>query len=94
MQRHNISHIFVMTEQYEEDRTADLNVNYIFKYTSIKEIFNEITGKSADVLKISMSLKQDMLKGFKDIYDAVDGDSAKKLYETVSDAVSGDKKNK
>lgn len=59
MQRHNISHIFVMTEQYEEDRTADLNVNYIFKYTSIKEIFNEITGKSADVLKISMSLKQD-----------------------------------
>ena len=36
----------------------------------------------------------DMLKGFKDIYDAVDGDSAKKLYETVSDAVSGDKKNK
>lgn len=59
MQRHNISHIFVMTEQYEEDRTADLNVNHIFKYTSIKEIFNEITGKSADVLKISMSLKQD-----------------------------------
>lgn len=36
----------------------------------------------------------DMLKGFKDIYEAVDGDSAKKLYETVSDAVSGDKKKK
>lgn len=36
----------------------------------------------------------DMLKGFKDIYDAVDGDSAKKLYKTVSDAVSGDKKDK
>lgn len=36
----------------------------------------------------------DMLKGFKDIYDAVDGDSAKKLYETVSDAVSNDKKSK
>ena len=36
----------------------------------------------------------DMLKGFKDIYDAVDGDSAKKLYETVSDAVSSDKKSK
>lgn len=52
MQRHNISHIFVMNEQYEEEQTADLNVNHIFKYTSIKEIFNEITGKSADVLKI------------------------------------------
>ena len=31
MQRHNISHIFVMNEQYEEDQTADLNVNHIFK---------------------------------------------------------------
>lgn len=59
MQRHNISHIFVMNEQYEEDQTADLNVNHIFKYTSIKEIFNEITGKSADVLKLDKSTKQE-----------------------------------
>ena len=59
MQRHNISHIFVMNEQYEEDQTADLNVNHIFKYTSIKEIFNEITGKSADVLKIMTGTKQE-----------------------------------
>lgn len=59
MQRHNISHIFVMNEQYEEDQTADLNVNHIFKYTSIKEIFNEITGKSADVLKIDKPAKQE-----------------------------------
>lgn len=49
MQRHNISHVFLMTEQYEEEQTADLNVNFIFKYTSIKEIFNEITGKAAEV---------------------------------------------
>ena len=59
MQRHNISHIFVMDEQYEEDQTADLNVNHIFKYTSIKEIFNEITGKSADVLKVENNGKQE-----------------------------------
>lgn len=59
MQRHNISHIFVMNEQYEEDQTADLNVNHIFKYTSIKEIFNEIIGKSADVLKLDKSVKQE-----------------------------------
>lgn len=45
--RHNISHIFLMTEQYEEEETHELKVNRIFKYTSIKEIFNEITGKSA-----------------------------------------------
>lgn len=59
MQRHNIAHIFVMNEQYEEDQTADLNVNHIFKYTSIKEIFNEITGKSADVLKIKKGSKNE-----------------------------------
>lgn len=59
MQRHNISHIFVMNEQYEEEQTADLNINHIFKYTSIKEIFNEITGKSADVLKIEKNGKQE-----------------------------------
>lgn len=59
MQRHNIAHIFVMNEQYEEEQTADLNVNHIFKYTSIKEIFNEITGKSADVLKIQKGAKNE-----------------------------------
>jgi len=57
--RHNISHVFLMTEQYEEEQTADLNVNRIFKYTSIKEIFNEITGKSAEVLKTTQSGKQE-----------------------------------
>lgn len=51
LQRHNISNIFLMTEQYEEGQTAELNVNRIFKYTSIKEIFSEITGKSVGALK-------------------------------------------
>ena len=60
VQRHNISHAFLMTEQYEEDQTADLRVNFIFKYTSIKEIFNEIIGKSADVLNIKREYKQEM----------------------------------
>lgn len=59
MQRHNISHIFLMTEQYEEDLTADLTINRIFKYTSIKEIFNEIIGKSADVLNIKKDGKKE-----------------------------------
>ncbi len=59
LQRHNISHIFVMNEQHEEERTADLTVNRIFKYTSIKEIFNEITGKSANVLKLEKAGKQE-----------------------------------
>lgn len=59
LQRHNIGNIFLMTEQYEDDQTGDLNVNRIFKYTSIKEILNEITGKSADVLKVEKNKKQE-----------------------------------
>lgn len=59
IRKHNISHIFLMTEQYEEDSTADLNVNRIFKYTSIKEIFNEIAGKSADVFQNKKNIAQE-----------------------------------
>lgn len=50
--RHNIGHIFLMTEQYTEEATAQLNVSHIYKYTSIKEIFTEIIGKSQGALKI------------------------------------------
>ncbi len=46
LQRHNIKSVFLMEEQHEEESTGDLNVTRIFKYTSIKEIFNEIIGKS------------------------------------------------
>lgn len=59
VQRHNISRIFVMSEQNAEEQTSDLNVNHIFKYTSIKEIFNEITSKSANVLKIDKKENQE-----------------------------------
>lgn len=52
LQRHNIANIFLMMEQYEEGETAELNVNRLFKYTSIKEIFNEIVGKSAGALNV------------------------------------------
>lgn len=51
LQRHNISHVFLMTEQYDSEQTAELHINRIFKYTSIKEVFNEIIGNSANVLK-------------------------------------------
>lgn len=59
LRRHNISHIFLMTERYEEDQTGDLVVTPIFKYTSIREIFNEIIGKSASVLKLHTTAKKE-----------------------------------
>lgn len=58
IQRHNIPHIFIMKEQYQEGQTANLNVHYISKYTSIMDIFNEITIKSADVLNMKQEAQE------------------------------------
>ena len=55
IQKHNIGNVFLMTEKNEEEQTADLNVTRIFKYTSIKEIFNEILGKTSDSLNVKNS---------------------------------------
>lgn len=57
--RHNITHVFLMTENQEEDLTSALNVNCIFKYTSIKEIFNEIIGKSEELFDVKQSSKKE-----------------------------------
>ncbi len=59
LQKHNIGNIFLMTEQYEEDETDQLNICKIFKYTSIKEIFNEIIGKSSTTLKADFGNKSE-----------------------------------
>lgn len=59
IKKHNIGNIFLMTEQLDEGQTGDLSVNQIFKYTSLKEIFNEITGKSANALNIQAERKSE-----------------------------------
>lgn len=59
VQRHNISNVFVMDEQLEEERTGELSVNHIFKYTSIKEIFTEILGKSSGSMQLAKNRKQE-----------------------------------
>lgn len=58
VRRHNISHVFLMMEQQEEPYTVELNINRLYKYTSIKEIFTEITGISADALDIRRESKR------------------------------------
>ncbi len=59
IQKHNIAHVFVMTEKKDEVETGELNVNRLYKYTSIKEIYNEIVGKSAAVLESGMTGKKE-----------------------------------
>lgn len=58
LQKHNISHVFMMTEQQEEEGTQDLKVTKIYKYTSIKEIFNIIAGKAANDLNVEETGKK------------------------------------
>lgn len=58
LHRHNINHIFMMTEHNEHGITEDLAVVRIFKYTSIKVIFNEIVGKSSAALQNSEKLEE------------------------------------
>ncbi|WP_066891367.1 AAA family ATPase [Clostridium nigeriense] len=59
LKKHNISNLFLMMEQYEEGKTDELNINRLFKYTSIKEIFNKITAKSARKLNINEIVKKE-----------------------------------
>lgn len=56
--RHNIGKIFLMTEQQEDEQTSNLHVYPIFKYTSVKEIFNEITSTCAGVLQVMTNNEQ------------------------------------
>ncbi|MDE6516585.1 MAG: AAA family ATPase [Acetatifactor sp.] len=59
LQKHNIGYIFVMAEQSEEGEAGELNINRLYKYTSVKEIFNEIVGKSKGAFHIRSDEKQE-----------------------------------
>lgn len=59
LQRHNVDNVFVMCENQDDGQTGELNVNRLFKYSSIKEIFNEIVGKSAGALNIAATEKKE-----------------------------------
>lgn len=58
IQKHNIANIFMMAEQPEEGDTAEPNVNRMYKYTSVKEIFSKIIGKSAGALNVESKEKK------------------------------------
>ena len=48
LERHNISNIFILKEEEQFDKnTGETETNQIYKYTSVKEIYNEIINKSS-----------------------------------------------
>ena len=57
--RHSISNIFVMTEQYDEHGEENANAFRIYKYTNVKEIFTAIVGRSTLCLNNSDDGRRD-----------------------------------
>lgn len=51
--RHSIGNVFIMTEQFSDTLSVEPNIHHIYKYTSIKEIFNVISSKGAVSLNVS-----------------------------------------
>lgn len=51
LQKHNINNLFVLTENKTDGNTAELSVNRIYKYTGIKEIYNELMYRSRDKIE-------------------------------------------
>ena len=58
--KHNIQNVFMLSEnETEENLTADLDINRIYKYTSVKEIFNTIVNNmTASVTENTVQKKQ------------------------------------
>lgn len=61
LHRHNIANLFIFTEENEMGATEELSVTRINKYTGIKEIFNEITYRSRDVLFQGVNAKKETM---------------------------------
>ena len=59
IQRHNISNIFVLMESEEEEKTGDLNIVRLMKYTSTGEILNEVIRRSQGTIQFDIDNKQE-----------------------------------
>ncbi len=57
LNRHNITDFFVLSEDVEEDKSSE-NVTHIFKYSSTKEIFNQILYKNKEILSVQFTHKE------------------------------------
>lgn len=56
--KHNIAYTFLMTEEQAENVIEDHSIHRIYKYTNLKEIYNEIIGISGETLRTKTQLKK------------------------------------
>lgn len=57
LHKHNISDVFVLTEDVEETKSTE-NATRIFKYSSTKEIFNQVLYKKKEMLNVQFVNKE------------------------------------
>lgn len=57
LMRHNVTDFFVLTEEPGDTQSTD-NVTRIFKYSSTKEIFNQVLYKNKEMLNVQFSNKE------------------------------------
>ncbi|MBQ2943219.1 MAG: AAA family ATPase [Ruminococcus sp.] len=55
--RHNVTDFFILTETSDDIRSSD-NITRIFKYSSTKEIYNQILYKNKEILSVQFSHKE------------------------------------
>lgn len=60
LQKHSITDIFVLTEDNDGGQSVG-NVTHIFKYSSTKEIFNQVLHKNKEILNVQFSHKETQL---------------------------------
>ena len=59
LQKHNISNLFLLSEEQENGNTEELTVTRIFKYSAIKEIYNELIYRSRDKIMVGNREQED-----------------------------------
>lgn len=55
---HDISKMFVLSESSAKKSEDTENIEYIYKYSTLREVFNEIVSKCKDVFKVSSGQKE------------------------------------
>lgn len=95
LKKHDIRHLMILSEHYEPGQTDELDICRLFKYTSVREIFNEITGRCKETLYAEQDAGKETIcraeSGTAGIYERADlGSAYRKKSWSTSD--SGDSK--
>jgi cellulose biosynthesis protein BcsQ len=57
-EKHDIVNTFLLSEKYDDSSTGDMSIDRIYKYTSVKEIYNQVVNSAASKSLKTMNEKQ------------------------------------